>query len=180
VEAAFIMPIAVFTITAVILLAFYLHDYCLIQGSADRMLHKAGLTMKHEADIVTGKVSYEAINDKGIFQQLADNSKEREDQIHELINQELSNGLFMTWMIDDGVEINKLNVSISIDAKVRITVPVFQKLFDGFSAIHIKGSYPIHNPAETIRCTEVILDTGAEIKGVDSLKKILENLLGTK
>jgi hypothetical protein len=38
----------------------------------------------------------------------------------------------------------------------------------------ISGEYPIHDPAETIRVCDVILDTASQIKGVDELKNKIE------
>lgn len=178
VEAAFVMPIVIVTVFALIYLAFYLHDYCRLQGAMDKVLHKAAISVKHEADIKTGKVAYEAINDRGIFYLVFGSTQEDKMQILEYLKQELTGFLFITKINHVVVDVGKLNISMSVEAKASVRLPIFQGLFDRFASISIEEGSSVHNPAETIRFAEVILDTGSEIKGVKELKGKLEKFLG--
>lgn len=174
------MPIVVLTIFALIYLAFYLHDYCRIQGILDKTLHKAAVTMKHEADFITGEVAYEKINDRGIFYLITGSAAENKNRITAYLQEELKNSLFLFKITSIDAEAGKLSVSISIEAKEDVMLPYFQHLFDRLSHIRAEDSSFVHNPAETIRCAEVILDTGSNIKGVKQLKEKLEAFIGSK
>lgn len=180
VEAAFVIPIVIFTVFALIYLAFYLHDYCRIQGTMDKVLHKATITIKHDADITTGKVSYETIGSRGVFYLLTGDSNSEKSEILEYLSHELSKGLFITKIQNIQVEVGKLSISASIKAEAQVTLPYFQRLFDQFTSTRINDSCPVHDPAETIRLAEVILDTGSDIKGVNELKDKIDNIMKLK
>ena len=180
VEAAFVMPIVIFTVFALIYLAFYLHDRCRIQGIMDLTLHKAGISVKHDCDITTGEVDYNNLGGRGIFYLLLGSTSDDEKQIKDLLKKDLSVGLFLTKVKTLEVNVDKSYIKVSIEADSKITLPGISYLFKTLSHFKVSGEYPIHNPAETIRRAEVILDTGSGIKGVDELKDKLEKILGTK
>lgn len=180
VEAAFVMPIVILSIFALIYLSFYLHDNCLIQGTMDLTLHKAGMTVKHEADISTGEVSYERISDRGVFYLLFGETEQEEKLIQTYLEQELSKGLFITKIYGIKVSVTKAKIKISIETNTKVSLPGLSYLFDPFADRAFVGEYTIHNPTETIRGMEVILETGSSIKGVDKLKEIVEGMLGSK
>ena len=177
VEAAFVFPIVIFTIFALIYLAFYLHDRCRIQGEVDKVLHRAGISMKHEAEIETGEIYYEHIEDRGVFYLIVGNTEQKRKQITDYMQQELASGLFLYKISIVKSEVDNFKVTLSVEAERKIFLPYFTHSFDPFAEIKITDNCAIHNPAETIRCTEVILETGAEIKGVAQLKEKLEEFL---
>ncbi|MDF2943161.1 MAG: putative rane protein [Herbinix sp.] len=176
VEAAFVMPIIIFTILALIYLAFYLHDMCRIHGVVDKTLHKAGVLLKHETDIATGEVSYEMINERGIFYLVVGNTEKEEEQILKYLQQELLKGLFLSRIVSVNVKVDKFKLETTVEAETKVTLPGIKYLFNSFSNTKITGEYPVHDPAESIRRAEVILDTGSEIKGVEALKEKLESI----
>lgn len=178
VEAAFVMPIVIFTIFALIYLAFYLHDYSRIQGALDNALHKAAINMKHEADFATGETSYEDINDRGVFYLIVGSTAEDQSNLITYLQDKLKNSLFLLKITSIDADVGKLSTTISIEASDEIVLPYFQYLFDRYSHVRIVNSAPMHNPAETVRCAEVILDTGSNIKGVEQLKEKLEDFFG--
>ena len=63
-----------FVVFALLYLSFYLHDKCRIQGIINKTLHNASITLKHEADIDTGNLSYETIGERGVFYLLMGNN----------------------------------------------------------------------------------------------------------
>lgn len=177
VEAALIMPIIVFTIFSLIYLSFYLHDRCKIQGIIDKALHKAELTVKHDADFSTGNVYYEEINHRGIFYILFGSTSLEEDNIKKYLQEELDQGLFLAKVTDIKVSVNKFNIGISVWADSMISSKGVNSFLKPLLQIEIEEESQIHNPAELIRFSEIILDTGSKIKGVNALKEKLEKLL---
>lgn len=178
VEAAFVLPIIILTVFALIYLAFYLHDKSRIQGVIDLSLHKAGITVKHEAELSDGQVGYESISGRGVFFSLFGNLEAEEEQFEEYLLQELGRGLFLTRIKSINAEINKTKLTISVETKTEVNLPGMEYLFQPFTDRIITEEYSIHNPAETLRQTEVILETGSKIKGIEELKEKLQKFLG--
>lgn len=178
VEAAFVMPIVIFTIVALIYLAFYLHDYCRIQGTLDNTLLKASFHMKHEADFTTGEVTYEEINDRGVFYLILGSTTEDKSRLTTYLQDKLKNSLFLLKITSIDADVGKLSSTVSIEASSHIVLPYFQKLFGRYSHVRIVNSASMHNPAETVRCAEVVLDTGSNIKGIEQLMEKMEDFLG--
>lgn len=176
VEAVFVMPIVIFSIFTMIYLAFYLHDRNRIQGMLDQTLYKASTYLKHEADLASGEVSYQNIGDRGVFYLLGGNTEENEREIQKYLQQELSYGLFITHISEVKIEVGEFKVTALVEADSTVTLLVVKKLFDPLSHSEMKGEVEIHNPSETIRRLEVILDTGEKIKGVSELKEKLNKM----
>ena len=173
VEAAFIMPIIVLTVVALIYLSFYLHDLCRIQGVVDMSLHKAGLLLKHESELATAEIDYEHIKDQGIFDPWQEDSKE-EQELQAYLHMKLSKGLFLTKIADIEATVDDTKLTISVKTDTRISIPWVRERIASYSHMVISGEYPMHDPAETIRVCDVILDTASQIKGVDDLKNKIE------
>lgn len=180
VEASFVMPIVIVTIFALVYLSFFVHDRCRLQGVVDKVLHKATLTIKHEADIRTGVINYEEINDRGVFYSLLGNRQYENRKLENYLQQELKGGLFLLEATSVNAEVDVFRITIEVKATSNLTLLFFQSIWKQFFYTKVISSAPIHNPADTIRYTEVILDTGSSIKGVDDLKEMLENLFGPK
>lgn len=178
IEAAFVMPIIILTIVSIIYLSFCLHDRCRIQGAVDKALHKAGLSAKHDADIVTGAIDYKDINDRGVFYILFGDGQVEKQKIEGYLNRQLSEGLFIFHVKAVNTKVGKFNIYVQVDAETKIEMLFLKKLIKQFTRIQVRNSVTIHNPAETIRCSEVILETGSSIKGVEALKEKLEKILG--
>ena len=177
VEAALVMPIVLFVITSLICLSFYLHDKCRIEGSVDKALFKASMTLKHNADIETGAVNYENINDRGVFYLLMGSTKVAEGNLQTFLEQELSGGLLSTEVTKITVKAGKLSASIAVEGEFKIPVSGVLDYFNPNPKLVIEVNCPIHNPAEVLRISEVILDTGEKIKGMEALKRKLDKLL---
>jgi hypothetical protein len=169
------MPVIILTIVAIIYLAFFLYDKNRIQGVVDMTLHKIGVTVKHDADITTGKVDYERINQRGVFYMTFRNDIDQERIVKELLLRELSKGLFLAKLHRVEVNMERYKVAVRIEADINVSLPVINYLFAKLSLLEVKGEYTFHNPVETIRRTEVVLETGSKIKGIEDLKERLEN-----
>lgn len=178
VEAAFVLPFVVFAISALIYLALYLHDISLIQAAVDQSLHKSGLSVKHDADVATGEIAYENINDRGVFYLAFGDTSAEEKKLYTYLQQRLSEGLLLSRITSLKTEVGKFSLSVDVEAETKISLPGFNNLFKKYQTTIVKGEYPVHDPAETIRRIEVILDTGSSIKGVDKIKEKLEKFFG--
>jgi hypothetical protein len=177
VEAALVMPLIVFIIFALLYLTFFLHDKSRIQNAVDKTLHKAALTVKHEADISSGEVYYEDINNRGVFYLPFGSTEEEENKIWDYVSRELQNGLLIADISNIKVNAGKFKIQITVEADMPVSLPGIRQFLKNLSRIKIVESSQIHNPTEQIRVSEVILDTGLKIKGVEALKDKLDNVL---
>ncbi len=177
VEAAFVMPVVLLAVFALIYLTLQLHDTCRIQGVLDKTLHQAGISYKHKAELASGKVNYAWIGGRGVFYGLLGDRSSEEGELTAYLQQELSEGLFLSRITGLETKVGRTKLRIRIEAETPISLPWIASFFTGFSTTVISGEYPVHNPAETIRLCEIVLDTGSQIKGVELLKSKLENFL---
>ncbi len=177
VEASFVLPLVILITFALIYLSFCLHDMCRIRGVIDGTLHKTGLICKHESSLETGELRYEAINNRGVFYIITGDTEQLENNMNYHILSQLSGGLLLFKIIAVDSEVGRLSLTTAVRTKATISLPVFGKLFENYSLTRITGTYPIHNPAETIRACETVLHTGSEIKGAEELKSRWQKLL---
>ncbi len=178
VEAAFILPLIIFIIFTLVYLAFYLHDRNRMEGIVDQVLHKGAITVKHDADFDTGRVDYANIGNRGVLYPLTDNRTVEEKKIRDYLRQELSTGFFSTELTGIEVMVDAFKVSVTIEGEFHIPMKGILQYFYPGRNITVNALGPIHNPAEFIRISEVVLDTGSRIKGLEDLKDKTDKLLG--
>ena len=178
VEAALLLPMIIFIMYAMVFLAFYLHDRNRLEGIVDEVLHKAALTLKHEADLASGSVEYENIGDRGVFYLLTGDTKEQEEEILEYLWALSDTGLFLMEVTDIQVEVNKIKVKIILKGECEIPARGILEFFHPDRIVTVEADRSIHNPSEFIRISEVVLDTGSRIKGFQELKEKIEKVLG--
>lgn len=167
VEMAVIMPVVLYTILTLIFLSYNLHDRCKIQAAADKALHKASIYMKHKSDLAAGEIKYENINDRGILYLITGITQDEQNEIEEFLYRELESGLLCTNITYVGVKTSIFNAELEISGRSRLPATHFM----GFLKrdINVRAEGPVHDPAEAIRISEVILETGEKIKGINKL-----------
>lgn len=176
IEAVFIMPIVLYTMVCIIYLSFYLHDYCKIQGITDMVLHKAVMNLKYSADIETGKVNYDEIN-KGIFNRIFEKSDLLERDIESYLGKSLSKGLIAISISNIHVSKGLGKISVRVEGRLKIPLKGVQGMISSNGNLIIEAKASNHYPADSIRISEVILDTGSKIKGFEKLKEKLGGLI---
>ncbi|NLJ96676.1 MAG: hypothetical protein GX321_05945 [Clostridiales bacterium] len=177
IEAVFIMPIVIFVIVSIIYITIYLHDYNRIYSVADRILHKAILNVKHESDIETGKLYYDEIKRQGVFYQILGISDIKEKDIEEYLTKKLTEGLFATNITEVEVKGSRFKITITVKGKLKIPIKGLSHISALNRGLFIQVRGQVHNPADYIRISEVILDTGSKIKGIKELEEKIKALI---
>ncbi|NLK28226.1 MAG: pilus assembly protein [Clostridiales bacterium] len=175
VEAALVMPMVILIIFSIFYLTFYLHDRNRIQSSIDRALYRAGFMTKHKSNMFTGEIYYENINDRTVLYSLVGDTGEIENDIRRYVQDSLSSGLFLSKVREVEVEVGKFSITIQIKVQTDDRIPLM-KFFQPKGYERMKSKFQVHDPAEAIRISEVILDTGGKVKGVKELKEKLDQL----
>ncbi len=178
VEAALLLPMILFIIYSMVCLSFYLHDRSRMEGILDEVLHKGALTLKHEADIRTGRVEYENIGNRGVFYLLTGDTEQQEKEFKDYLQEISEKGFFLTEITDIQVEVNKLTIKITLEGEFEVPLKGIREFFHPDSKITVEAERSIHDPAEFIRISEVVLDTGSKIKGFEELKGRIDKILG--
>jgi len=179
VEAAYVMPVVIFVVFAVIYLAFYLHDYCVLQGAVDRTVQRADFYSNQVSDMEAGEIYYEAVNSRGVFYPILGDAfaSDMEGPMLRVFEQGLGGRLFLYEVVSLQAEVDQYKIELSVNANRKIHLPIFGKAFYSFEDVSITGRCSTHRPAETVRFMEVVMDTASEIKGVGELKEKLEKFL---
>lgn len=175
VEAAFVMPIILCAIFTLLYLTFYLHDKSKMQAMVDESLYKAGLSIKYGADIDCEDINIERFMENSIFLVITGYGEEEEKAIEKYLEDKLIKGFFLLRVSSIEVTVSRTNISIVIDAKAENMLPLLSYLLQPLTQVNINNSFSIHDPAETIRGAEVILETGDKIKGIHKLLEFLKN-----
>ncbi len=178
VEATILLPMIVFMIYSMVFLGFYLHDRNRLEGIVDEVLQKGALSAKHEAEIHTGKVAYEKIGNRGVFYLLIGDTREQEKEIVDYLRETCEQGFFLTEITDIQVEVNKHQIKIILEGAVDVPMQSIREFFHPDRRIIVEAERSIHDPAEFIRISEVVLDTGSKIKGMEQLKNRIDKILG--
>ncbi len=176
VEAALLLPMIVFLICSLIVLAFYLHDRNRMEGLLDEVLMKGALATKHEADVRTGRVEYENIRKRGVLYLLIGDTKQQEQELQEYLRELSDQGFFLTEITDIRVEVSKLKMKITLEGIFEVPLRGILEFFRPDRRMRMAAERRIHDPAEFIRVSEVVLDTGSKIKSIDELKKKMEKV----
>lgn len=176
VEAVFVLPIVIFTMVFIIYLSFYLYDYCIIRGITDGVLHKAAMNIKHEADIESGSVNYDEIN-KGLFSRIFEESDSKEKEIEACINKLLSKGLIATRVTDVKVTKKAFSITVRVEGSFMFPFKGLLWIIPLDNTLLVEAKSTLHHPADTVRMSEVILDTGSRIEGLDKIKKGIGSLI---
>jgi len=176
IEAVFVMPIVLFTMVSIIFLSFFLHDYCRLQGITDHVLHKAIINLKQEGDIKTGRVNYDLI-DKGLIRKSLEGSYDREKEIEAYLTKILSKGFLTTRVTDVQASVETLKVYIKVEGRFESPIKGLPGVNSLVKPIVIELGGRYHNPSDTVRISEVILDTGSKVKGYDELMDKLRGLI---
>lgn len=174
IEALLVMPVVLFSVISVIYISFYLYDYCRIQGVSDLLLHKAALNLKHEADIETGEVFYENMEKKRLsYKAVSDSEK---DNMEKLLMAKLSEGLLAAKITDIEISLNFSKIAVSVEGEFRVPIKGVAQMLFFKKVFKVTGERQLHNPADTVRISEVVLKLGSRIKGTDEVRKILESI----
>ena len=179
VEATFILPMVLFTMVFIIYLSFYLHDYCRIQNIVDGVAHKVAMNIKHEADIDSGRVNYDELN-KGLLSQVFEEPDAREADIKNYIGRLLSKGLIITRITDIHVTKDILNLTIRVEGEYQFPIKGLGWLIALDNHLTLEREAAFHYPANFVRISDVILDTGSRIKGFNNLKETIIKLIPNK
>lgn len=180
VEASYLFPIVIFTIVSFLYLGFFLHDRSILRAITDEAVHKATVMFKQEVSLQTGEIKYERIGDRDIFHSIFGNRLKEEKDLNQYLSERFKGKLLLYRINSMDAVVTNTNITVKVEAKAKVEFPFLRRLMGSFQSIVIVEEGSHHNPAEMVRLSEVILETGSNIKGYNKLKESLENLIKKK
>lgn len=177
VEAALIMPIVIFVIVVIIYLTFYLHDICRINVLVDKALYRAQFLIKHDVDFGTGEIHYQDINKRGVFYPIMGDTEKEEKDITNYVSMQLERGLLLANITDITTSIKGSDINITVKFIIQLPSSKVLEYISPNKSLTIDAQGKLQNCSESVRISEVVLDTGAKIKGMDKLKQKFERLI---
>lgn len=178
VEAALVFPIILFVIISLIYIGFYMHDKVYIKAVIDQAAMKEGMFVKHESEFSNGKIAFEEINKRNIFDSLFGDLSSQKNVLESYLDIKLSRGMFIGVIKEIETEVTHSVIEIRVNVDMDIPFSLVREYFTGKSTdISVSSKVPIHNPAEYARLIEVVYDTSSNVKGFDQIKEKLREFI---
>lgn len=172
IEASILFSLIFFCIIALIYAGLLLYQQAYLQSLVDRTAQMGALSWNSpKRDMYIGRITESDLNNKDLYWRIVDSSKgDKEKKIINFISSHIGTfGLLraksqdMTARVDNCAIYNKLNVK----ATQTYYLPVGKLLrifgLDETFAISAEGEAIIQEPAEFVRNTDFILDTGKKL-----------------
>jgi len=154
VEAAFIVPIVLFIIFALMYLAFNLHDRVRMETVLEKALGKGDYVVAQRSDTDGGAIDYDSLNEKNNWGYFRSGNKQQEEEIRKYIEEELEKGFFILEKEKILCETDGFAVKIEIMMRQKVTLNPVKALLGEEEMIRLKRVKNIHNPEEIIRIFE--------------------------
>lgn len=181
VEAAFVMPIVILIIAALIYMAMYLHDKCSIKSVIDSTIVPSVLIVKHETESEFGSTDYERIDDRGIFFPVIGNCDKEKDKIKNFIQKKMEKGLFIAEIENIQVEANQSDILIRVSVKMKIALLAIIPFFNRDETfLVISGKGHVHYPAEFVRKLDAVNGILSNIEGYEKVMQKMQKLFMAK
>lgn len=184
VEAAFIIPIVIFVIMALIYFTFYLHDRVRLEKVMEHTLGQGNLIVLNRSGLDGIPFSYADINKSENWGYIGESYEKLESQILEHLKEEMKTGFFFLKEEKISCDINAFSIKIKIEMETPISLNPLQSFWKDKQKIILERKRAVHNPEEILRVYEglqfIIDDTSsfAFIKNhIKKLRDTVENSL---
>lgn len=161
VEAVFVIPIVIFTIFALIYLAFYLHDRVRTEEIVERSFNQAEPFITQRSAIGGAPWEYENLNKAGSWGYFRDSSQEQEKKIYEYLEEELSHGFFLLEPERIICKTEGFVLKIQVNMKGRISLNPVKSFLGETPEFVLERKIPLHSPEEVLRVydgLEIVMD----------------------
>lgn len=177
-EAAILIPLILYLITALLYTCFLLHDKGVIEGIVHITVLNGEKTAFKNADSVTGKIDYDRYIEEGIFHLLYDRTEETAS-MKKLLENDLTEGVIFADISGVMVEIGKKDITVNVSCEFSMPIKGVWEFFQrGGTQFTYTEKKDFDSNEEFIRLFQIGMDTGKELPGADSILKILQSSIG--
>lgn len=179
VEAAFVVPVIIYTIFALMYFSFYLHDIITVESKVNKWVYRTACNIKHPVDLINDDIIYESINDPGVFYYLKGDLDIEAEDLRMLLQEELSKDLFILTVKEINTEINPFVVRVKVLTQLNISLNPVKSILGKEMVKTFETSQDVHNPSEFIRICNAITETIDTKNSLDQLNEKLTELLNS-
>ena len=172
VEAAFVMPIIIFIIAALIFFTFYMHDLCIVEAVVNQSIEEVRQVNEIGGELNPSSIGGDSFMAKtfsmvGLFL-----SDEEEQKIEKIIKKHLEEQLFFCDIeeCDVAVELNQVKVLVRTGGVIHDT-RISYYFPKGEFEIRVKAR--VHQPPTNVRIEKMICDEFKKTKVYEKVKKII-------
>ncbi len=158
VEAAFVIPIVLFVIFALVYLTFYLHDRVRTEEIVEKALGKGAILITQRATIEGTAYDYENINQSGNWGYFKASYDEQEKTISKYLEEESQQGFFLLDAQQITCETNGFSVTVKVKMKGKISINPVKNFWKNTPEFVLERSVPLHNPEEVLRQNKKLLE----------------------
>ena len=151
VEAAFVVPIVIFVIFALMYLTFQLHDKVRLETVMERALGKGDFLVSQRGREDGSAYDYENVNKNGNWGYFRSSYKKQQEAITDYLKEELGKGFFTFQMEHVNCEINGFNVQIKIVMKKMMSLHPVKNFLGESSYVTLERKKVLHSPEELLR-----------------------------
>ncbi|MDF2871642.1 MAG: putative rane protein [Anaerocolumna sp.] len=175
-EAAILLPLILFIITALLYTALLLHDWKSAVGAVHLITMEGEAVARKSMDTAAGSIDYEKYLSRGIFEGTRDYSLE-ETELEDVIKKYIEDKVFITYIEDIKVELTSKGIRVNIKLEFQVPMLGIGRFFKKSGTDYMYEDYKsFDNQPEFIRIFRVMMDTGENLPGADtilsSLKKV--------
>lgn len=181
VEAAFVVPILIFVLLALIYMSFYLYDKVRIQSVIDTEAAVAAGAVKHERNPETGDVEYEHLDDRGLYFSMFGDLSREEEKTKERVRAQLEHGLFLCEVTGVEVNLDRSQADIRVFAHANIRMLKIREYFAGSGTdLVLMATGKVHYPAEFARRLSMLDGIEGEKKKYEQTRQSLQKKIDGK
>lgn len=178
IEAAYIMPLLVFIILAVVYITIYLHNLTLFQSRMNQAILTAEEVFTYECNPYSGRIDYNSILNRDITSIFSGVSDKKKLLLTEYLNEINREGYIYSHIEGLSISDSMTKISISAEMVMDISIPdMFTALYDKLKVTKLTRCRSIPGREEKQRIYSVIKDTVIQIKGVEEILEKVKNLL---
>ncbi len=179
VEAAFLIPIVIFVIMALIYLTFYLHDRIRLEEVMEGALSQGNFHVSNRSGLDGIPFSYADINKSENWGYIHNSYERSEIQILEVLKEEMKTGFFFLKEKSVSCDIDGFFIKIKIEMESPVSLNPLENFWKKKKKVVLERKIALHNPEEVLRAYEGLQFIIDDVSSFTFVKKHIEKLRNT-
>lgn len=176
VEAAFLIPIIIVAIMALIYLTFYLHDRVRLEEVVEKALGQGNFLMAQRSQAEGKACNYAYLNEPGNWGYLRSSYETDGQEIKNYISENLNQGFFLLEEEDVFCKADGFSIVVKVKMKASISLNPVKNFWKETPEFVLERSVSIHKPEEILRAYDGLQMVIDSTSGFLFVKNYIENL----
>lgn len=173
-EAAMLLPLILFIITALLYTAMLLHDWRNAVGAVHLITIEGEAVARKDMEPLTGSVDYEKYLSRGIAIGARDYTWE-EAGLEGILKKYIEDKALITSIEDMKIEITSKGIRVNMHLNFRLPMPGIGKFFKKSGTAYRYEDYKsFDNQPEFVRAFRIMMDTGENLPGANTILNALK------